>query len=319
MVVRSEGFVTVLGHRLFYRSFGDPAHPTVLGLHGGPGASHDYLLPLADLAEDRYRVVLFDLLGCGRSDLPDDHSLFSLEHNVAEVEGIREGLGLGRVHLVGSSYGGLLALACALARPSTLRSLVTVGGLASVPFAVAEMNRLKGTLSAEFREVFRTYEARGEFQAPEYLRAVDAFYREFLCRLDPWPPEVRHSLEMALARPVYAEMNGPNEFTITGSIRDVDLTERLPSIRVPTLVLGGRYDEVTPRVAEQIRAAIPGARRIEFEHSAHMPFWEERPRFRRVLVEFLREVDGRAERPPDAGPADGPERGPSGPVTGRAP
>ena len=86
-------------------------------------------------------------------------------------------------------------------------------------------------------------------------------------------------------------MNGPNEFTISGTIRDVDLTPRLGEIRVPTLVLGGRYDEVTPRVAEQIRRGIPGARRVEFEGSAHVPFWEERARFRSVVVEFLRSVE----------------------------
>jgi proline iminopeptidase len=286
-----EGYVPVLGFRLFYRSFGDGTRGVVLGLHGGPGASHDYLLPFADLAEDGYRVVLFDQLGCGRSDVPDDHTLFSLEHNVEETEALRQALALDRVHLMGSSYGGLLALAYALRYPGNLRSLTTVGGLASVPYASEEMQRLKGTLPSEVQATLAKFEQRGEFQAPEYLRAVDSFYRSFVCRLDPWPAELQRSLEMIEKRPVYALMNGPNEFTITGSIRDVDLTPRLGEIRVPTLVLGGRYDEVTPRVAERIRAGIPGARRVEFEESAHVPFWEERARFRAVVAAFLRSVD----------------------------
>ena len=285
-----EGFVEVLGFRLFYRSFGDPHAPTVLGLHGGPGATHDYLLPFADLASDGFRVVLFDLLGCGRSEVPEDHTLFSLDHNVAEVEGVRTGLGLGRVHLIGSSYGGLLALAYAIRRPEHLRSLITVGGLADVPFASAEMARLKGSLPAETQEVLRRHERSGRFEDPEYLRAVDEFYHRFLCRMDPWPAEFQHSLDMTVRRPVYHEMNGPNEFTITGSIRDIDLTPDLPRIRAPTLVLGGRYDEVTPRVAEQIAKGIPGARRVEFAQSSHVPFWEERDAFHRTVAEFLRSV-----------------------------
>ncbi|MCI4336795.1 MAG: proline iminopeptidase-family hydrolase [Thermoplasmata archaeon] len=288
----TEGFVRAGEFRLFYRSFGEPRRGAVLALHGGPGASHDYLLPLADLTEDGYRVVLFDQLGCGRSDVPDDHSLFTLDHHVQETEAIRTELGLGQVHLVGSSYGGLLALAYALRHPGHLRTLVTVGGLASVPFASSEMARLRGELPREARDALDKGDSLGETHSPEYLRAVDAFYRTFLCRLDPWPDEVRHSLEMAAQRPVYAEMNGPNEFTITGSIRDIDLTGQLSRIRAPTLVLGGRYDEVTPRVAEQIRERIPRARRVEFAHSSHLPFWEERTAFHAVLLEFLRHHDG---------------------------
>lgn len=288
----SEGFAEVLGYRLFYRSFGRPTRGTVLGLHGGPGASHDYLLPFSDLTADGYRVVLFDLLGCGRSELPADHGLFTVDHNVEEVEGLRSSLDLGSVHLIGSSYGGLLALAYAIRHQDHLRSLVTVGGLADVPFAAAEMARLKTQLPPEVRATLSRFEARGELQAPEYLRAVDAFYRRFLCRLPTWPPELVHSLAATSERPVYGEMNGPNEFTITGTIRDVVLTDRLPMIRVPTLVVGGRYDEVTPRVAEQIRAAIPGARRVEFAKSSHLPFWEERTEFHREIAAFLASVDG---------------------------
>ncbi|MCI4317152.1 MAG: proline iminopeptidase-family hydrolase, partial [Thermoplasmata archaeon] len=270
-MVSDEGFVRVGGYKLFYRSFGGRADPVLLGLHGGPGASHDYLLPFSDLADDGYRVVLFDLLGCGKSEVPEDHSLFTLEHNVSEVEGLRKALELGPIHLIGSSYGGLLALAYAIEWPANLRSLITVGGLADVRFAAREMARLKESLPPGVQEVMRRHEASGSFQAAEYLGAVDQFYRKFLCRLEPWPAELQHSLEMTASRPVYSEMNGPNEFTITGSIRDIDLTAELHRIRVPTLVLGGRFDEVTPKVAQQIERAIPGAQRVEFAHSSHVP------------------------------------------------
>ena len=281
-----------LEYRLFYRSFGpEQGAPTILGLHGGPGASHDYLLPLADLARDGFRVVLFDQLGCGRSEVPDGLSHYTLDHHVLETEQVRLGLGLGRVHLVGSSYGGLLAIAVALAHPATLRSLTTVGGLASVPFASAEMDRLRGGLPAEVRAVLDRCEADGTTSRPEYAAAAMVFYRQFVCRLDPWPAELTRSLELAATHPVYPYMNGPSEFTITGTIKDIDLTPQLARIRVPTLVLGGRFDEVTPRVAEQIYRGIPGAQHHTFERSAHVPFWEERAAFGRILGAFLRDVD----------------------------
>ncbi|MGI0133100.1 MAG: proline iminopeptidase-family hydrolase [Thermoplasmata archaeon] len=289
---RSEGFVPVLGYRLYYRTFGRAdLGSTLLALHGGPGACHDYLLPLADLAEAGYRVVFFDHLGCGRSEVPTDPSLFTLEHHVREVEGIRSALGLGRVHLLGSSYGGLLAIAYALAHPDRLKSLTTVGGLASVPFAQAEMNRLKAVLPADTLATMQRCEAEGRWDAPEYQEAVRVFYLRHLCRLDPWPRELTYALEQAATHPVYRTMNGPNEFTITGTIRDIDLTPRLGEIHVPTLVLGGRYDEVTPAVARQIHLGIPGSKSVMFDASSHLPFWEERDRFFGVLTGFLRSVD----------------------------
>jgi proline-specific peptidase len=292
MTTGRSGHLSVLGYRLFYRSFGpENGAPTVLGLHGGPGASHDYLLPLADLADAGYRVVLFDQLGCGASEIPPDRSLFSLEHHVAETEGIRSGLGLGKVHLVGSSYGGTLAIAYALAHPDALRSLVTVGGLASVPLAQAEMNRLRGELPPDVRATLDACEANGTTDRPEYAAACAVFYRRYVCRLDPWPPELNRSLELAATHAVYPYMNGPSEFTITGTIREIDLSPQLGKIRAPTLVLGGRYDEVTPRVAQQIRDGIPGARGHTFEASSHTPFWEERAEFFRVLRAFLQSVD----------------------------
>jgi proline iminopeptidase len=287
-----SGYVPVLGHRQFYRSFGpEVGVPTVLGLHGGPGASHDYLVPLADLVTHGYRVVLFDQLGCGRSELPRGTALFSLEHHLLETEEIRRELGLGRVHLIGSSYGGLLALAYASAYPEALRSLTTVGGLASVPFASAEMARLRGELPEEVRATLDRCEATGATGTPEYRAAAMEFYRRHLLRIDPWPAEVLRTFEMMEQRPVYAYMNGPSEFTITGTIRNIDLTAQLPAIRTPTLVLGGRYDEVTPAVAHQISSAIPGARSVTFSESSHMPFWEERGRFLEVVSAFLSSVD----------------------------
>src|SRR5579859_1270672 len=113
-----SGFVPVEGRRLFYRSFGRASgSPTILALHGGPGATHDYLLSLVDLVGRGFRVVLFDQLSCGRSERVDDPALFTIDHHLREAEGVRRALGLGRVHLLGSSYGGLLAIAYALAHP----------------------------------------------------------------------------------------------------------------------------------------------------------------------------------------------------------
>jgi len=284
-----EGYAKILGFNLFYRTYGRPTKGTVLCLHGGPGATHDYLLSLEDLAQFGYRVVLIDQLGCGKSDRPRGTSLYTIAHNVEEVEGIRTALRLGKVHLMGSSYGGALAIATALKYQRNLRSLIVTGGLASVPLTVREMRRLVNRLPPKVRVTIAKYEALEDYRNPKYLAAVDVFYRRYVCRLPVWPREVTYSFEH-LSGPVYFTMNGPNEFTIIGTIKDWDVTDRLPTIHLPTLVTVGRYDEVTPRVAESIHRGIKGSKLVRFEKSAHLAMWEERAHYIEVLRDFLDHV-----------------------------
>jgi proline iminopeptidase len=281
-----EGFVKVLGFKLFYRSYGKPAKGTVLCLHGGPGATHDYLLSLEDLAQFGYRVVMIDQLGCGKSERPRGTALYTIPHNVEEVEGVRGALGLGKVHLLGSSYGGALTIATALKYQRRLKSLVITGGLASVPLTVREMRRLLDRLPAKVRSTLAKYEAAEDYENPRYLAAVMEFYRRHVRRLPVWPREVVYSFDH-ISKPVYYSMNGPNEFTIIGTIKDWDVTDQLPTIRLPTLVTVGRYDEVTPRVAEAIHRGIRGSRLVRFEKSAHLAMWEERARYIEVVRDFL--------------------------------
>ena len=281
-----EGYVKILGFNLFYRTYGRPTKGTVLCLHGGPGATHDYLLSLEDLAQFGYRVVLIDQLGCGKSDRPRGTGLYTIAHNVEEVEGVRRALRLGTVHLMGSSYGGALAIATALKYQRNLRSLIVTGGLASVPLTVREMRRLVNRLPPKVRETIAKYEALEDYRNPKYLAAVDVFYRRHVCRLPVWPREVTYSFEH-LSGPVYFTMNGPNEFTIIGTIKDWDVTDQLPRIHIPTLVTVGRYDEVTPRVAESIHRGIKGSKLVRFEKSAHLAMWEERSHYIEVLRNFL--------------------------------
>ncbi len=282
----SEGYVNILGYRLFYRSYGTPTNGTVLCLHGGPGATHDYLLSLEDLAQFGYRVVMIDQLGCGKSERTRGTRPYTIAHNVEEVEGVRSALGLGRIHLMGSSYGGALAIATALKYQRNLKSLTITGGLASVPLTVREMWRLVDRLPPKTRATIHKYDARGDYRNPRYLEAVMEFYRRHLCRLPVWPRELVYTFEH-LSKPVYYTMNGPNEFAITGRIRNWDVTDQLPKIKLPTLITVGRYDEVTPRVAESIHRGIHGSKLVRFEKSAHLAMWEERAHYIEVVRQFL--------------------------------
>jgi len=284
-------FVTVDGFRIYVREFGRRnADRTLLCVHGGPGGTHDYLLPLADLVRRGFRVVFYDALGCGRSDLPSGTDLYTLEHDLRVLDRVRVSLGVRRLHLMGSSYGGMLSLAYASRYSRNLLSLVSTGGLCDVPFTAREMQRLVRGLPATTRSVLRKYERTGEFHHPEYETASLEFYRRHVCRLWPWPAEVLSTFQR-ISRPVYETMNGPNEFTIVGNIRDIDFSDDLERISVPSLIIHGRFDEVTPAVGERIHRRIPGSRFHVFPHSSHTSFWEERGDYMRLVGDFLRDAE----------------------------
>jgi proline iminopeptidase len=285
LISENSGYVKVNGFNLFYKTFG-MGNNILLCLHGGPGATHQYLLSLGELGDDRLKVVLWDQLGVGNSEKPKDISIFTIENGAEDVEGIRKALNLGKVHLFGSSYGGALALQYALKYQHNIKKMIIAGGLASVPETVAEMNRLKKLLPKDVQGTLEKYEARWAFQHPEYLKAVEVYYRNFVCRLPEWPDEVTRSFN-DLSVPVYSTMNGPNEFTIIGNLKDWDITARLPEIKVPTLITVGRYDEVTPKVAETIHKGIRGSKLVVFEKSAHLTMWDEKDLYLKTVRDFI--------------------------------
>src|SRR5207237_10751400 len=116
------------GDRRFWEHLGAPDRGTVRCLHGGPGVPHGYLTCLADLTRVGYRIVFYDQRGVGKSDRPRGTSLFTIERAVEEAEGVRKALPLGRIHLLGDRYGGLLALTYATNSQRNLQGLVVATG-----------------------------------------------------------------------------------------------------------------------------------------------------------------------------------------------
>ncbi len=288
---RTEGKIAVDGHQVWYTRVGEGGIP-LLTLHGGPGAGHDYLESLEGLAEHR-EVIFFDQLGCGQSDQPDDPSLWRLERFVEEVETVRDALGLERIHLLGQSWGGWLGIEYMLHKPRGVVSLVLASTSASIRQFVAEAETLKKRLPPEMYALMQRAEADQDYQNPEYLAAVDLFYRRHLCRLNPWPDALERSTRILDGNPVYLTMNGPNEFVVIGNLRDWDRTARLPEITVPTLVTVGRHDEITPNCARTIQEGIPGAQLRIFERSGHVAHLEETDAYLKTVSAFFDEVEGR--------------------------
>jgi proline-specific peptidase len=291
VVKEDEGFIDVPGGRVWFRSVGEGGIP-LLCLHGGPGFTHHYLQPLEALA-DRRRVIFYDQLGCGNSDRPDDVSLWTVDRFVAELAQVRAALELDDLHLFGSSWGGMLAMQYVLDRRPSLRSLILCGSPASMIRWVRDCDELLAGQPDDVRNTIRQHEADGFTACPEYQAAILGFYREHVCRLKPWPAGFERSFAEA-GYQVYNTMNGPSEFTVSGTLKTWDIMDRLGEIGIPALLVGGRYDECTPGHLAEMHSRIPVSQLETIEDASHLCFAEQPAVFNNLVNAFLDERDAAA-------------------------
>src|SRR3954465_1077355 len=166
----SEGRIPFGGAETWYRIVGEDERPGALPLlllHGGPGGTHDYMEPMAELARGGRRVIFYDQLGCGHSPHPSDPDKWTVQLFLDELAAVRDALGLDRIHLLGQSWGGMLALEYMLSRPAGVESLLLCDTLASTPLWIAETGRLRADLPADVRAVLDRCERDGTTEGQE--------------------------------------------------------------------------------------------------------------------------------------------------------
>ena len=263
----------------------------VLLLHGGPGASHDYLVNFADhLPQAGYELYFYDQLGSWHSDQPDDPSLWTVDRFREEVEEVRRDLGLDDFVLVGHSWGGMLAIEYALKYQQHLRGLVISDMVASIPRYVAGVNRLLQEMPADQRAILEKYEAGGDYDNPEYQEVLfGQLYAQHICRLDPWPKPLQDAFDH-LNTQVYNTMQGPSEFTVTGNFKDWDRMDDLAKITVPTLLIVGRYDTMQVPDIEEMNRRLSDSRMVVCENGSHMCNWDDEDAYFSGLLKFLGEL-----------------------------
>ncbi len=285
-----EGYVEVPGGRVWYRIVGGGTATPLLLLHGGPGAPSYYLNPLAALADER-PVIFYDQLGAGRSDHVTDTTLFTIDRFVQELAAVREALGLKEVHLLGHSWGTILAAEYLFTRPEGVRSLILASPALSLPRWKRDADSLLTALPDSVQATIAQHERDGTFDDPAYQEAMMLFYGQFLARRQPWSADIDSTFS-ELNETLYGYMNGPSEFTITGTLKDYDATGRLGEITVPTLFTTGQYDETTPATVRYYQRLLPGSQLAIIENSGHLTMNDEPARYIQVVRDYLREVEG---------------------------
>ena len=237
---QTEGRIPFKGHSTWYTIVGEgeePGRAPLLLLHGGPGGAHDYMESMGELARGGRRVIMYDQLGCGKSPVPSNPDMWTVELFVEEVDVVRQALGLERLHILGQSWGGMLGMEYALTQPEGVESLIICDSPGRMDLWVEEANRLRADLPSDVQETLLKHEQAGTTDDPAYEEACLVFYNRHVCRV-PWSDSVSRSFAQ-MPNEVYMTMNGPSEFHCIGTLRTWDVTPRLGEIDVPTLVISG--------------------------------------------------------------------------------
>lgn len=263
--------------------------PLVL-LHGGPGSTHNYFEVLDQVAEMSGReVIMYDQLGCGKSSIPDDQAevAYTAQNWVKELENLREQLGLDEIHLLGQSWGGMLALTYLLSYHAPgIKSLILSSTLSSAKLWSQELHRLIKYLPEEDQAAIVQAEASGNYSDPAYQKANQLFMDQHAIKLTPDLPEpvLRKKKGGSAA---YLTAWGPNEYTPIGNLHDYEYTDQLKDLTLPVLITSGTNDLCTPLVAKTMYDHLPQAKWELFAGCGHMPFVQDNARYCQLLSDWL--------------------------------
>jgi proline-specific peptidase len=283
-----EGRLAVHGGNIWYKVSGIGHGTPVVLLHGGPGSSSFYLKPFEDLGGDR-QIVRYDQLGGGKSDKISDTTMFTIGHFVAELESLRSHLGVDKWHVLGHSWGTILAVEYYKLHPEHVVSLTLCSAALDLPAWAKNAKELVTTLSDSAQRAVRLAEATKKYDGQSYLNALGEFYGKYV-----WRHPVQADLDSTMStynEAMYLYMQGPSEFTITGTLKDYDVTPFLKQIKTPVLYTVGEFDEANPEMIQRFSSLTPGSKVVVLKGAAHLTPWDARDENVRVVGEFLRSVE----------------------------
>ncbi len=283
--------------KVWTKRIGNNPDMKVLLLHGGPGATHEYLM-----AFDSYfpganiEYYHYDQLGSFYSDQPDNDDLWTIPRFVEEVEQVRIALGLtnDNFFIYGSSWGGILGMEYALKYQDNLKGLIISNMMASIP----DYNRyadevLAPRLDPDALVEIRAIEAAQDFDNPRYMELlIPEHYERHMLRkpMAEWPAPVLRSFNRMNPN-VYVLMQGPSEFGASGRIEYWDIKDQLHKLSIPILTIGGTWDTMDPAHMEWMASEVQNGRYLHCPNSGHMAMYDDQELFMEGVIKFIKDVD----------------------------
>jgi len=300
-VTTAEGHVEWETHTSWYRVVGelDPqaALAPVVIAHGGPGSTHDYVAPIADLLEPSGRAcVLYDQIGSGRSQhlRHAQADFWTVDLFKRELAALLEALGItGRYHFLGQSWGGMLAMEYALKYQQHLKGLIISNMMSSIPaYNEYATKVIMPAMDQKVLAEVKGLEAKGDYNNPRYMELlIPNHYAEHVIRIPPdqWPDPVNRTFKH-INPAIYIPMQGPSELGASGKLVDWDRSKDLAKITVPTLVIGAGHDTMDPKHMEWMSKQMPKGRFLLCPNGGHLSQYDDRQAWFTGVIAFLKDV-----------------------------
>lgn len=286
------GYLDVKGGKIWYQVLGEGFEIPLLMLHGGPGFTSYYLTALADsIAKDR-PVIIFDQLGCGRSDKITDTSLMNMQHHVDQVAALLKHLKIKEYDLYGHSFGTMLAMDFYLQHPENIRSVVLASPCMRTQTWIDDAGILMQTLPDSTRITLQAMSKGMKTDSLQLANALTLYYNSFYNRKQPVSLYIDSS-QRNQALNVYRHMWGPEEFVATGNLKNYDRTADLPKLKVPVLFTAGQYDAARPATVMYYQSLVPGSSFVEISGAGHSTMTDNIDAEIRAIRQFWRSVQAK--------------------------
>ena len=282
------------------KTIGNNPRIKVLLLHGGPAMTHEYMECFESFfPREGFEMIEYDQLGSFYSDQPKDSSLWTTDRFVEEVEQVRKALGLNKdnFYLLGNSWGGLLAMEFALKYQDNLKGLIICNMMSSIPDYEKYNNVLRSQMRKSLVDSLQAYEDKGLYKDPTYQQLVfTEYYTQHLCRLNPFPDGVNRAFNH-VNETIYVMMQGPSEFGIAGRLAKWDRKADLPSITVPTLTIGAKFDTMDPAHMKWMAGEVKQGRYLHCPEGSHLSMWDDQEHYFPGIIAFMHDInDGNFEK-----------------------
>ena len=249
--------------------------------------------------KEGFEFYEYDQLGAPYSDQPADSSLWTIERYVDEVEQVRKAIGADKknLYVLGNSWGGMLAMEYALKYQDNIKGLIVGDMVASIPdYNKYAENVLAKQMDPKVFAEIMNIEKRKDLKNPRYEELLTPnFYAQHICRLDPWPePVVRcftHLNSTKVSKEIYVMMQGPSEFGASGRLVNWDIKNRLKEIKIPTLMIGAKWDTMDPKAMEAQSKMVQHGRYLYCPNGSHMCMWDDQKIFMDGVTKFIKDVD----------------------------
>ncbi|MHC0441089.1 proline-specific peptidase family protein [Flavobacterium sp. 3-210] len=283
--------------KVWTKRFGNNPKIKILLLHGGPAMTHEYMECFETFFQrEGFEFYEYDQLGSYYSDQPKDSTLWTTERFVEEVEQVRKAINADKknFYVLGNSWGGILAMEYALKYQQNIKGLLISNMMASAPeYGKYAEKVLSKQMKPEILAEIRILEAKKDFNNPRYMELlIPNFYNKHLCRLKEWPDGLNRASKH-LNGEIYKMMQGPSEFGISGRLAKWDIKNRLHEIKIPTLMIGAKYDTMDPKAMEEQSKLVKKGRFLYCPNGSHLAMWDDQQIFMKGVIEFIHDVDSK--------------------------